>query len=453
MENLGVRVGDDDNSRLIFDGPDDESEERYSLELGEAMQFLRTCLERREEPLAHYLSALSKTKVLSSEDNQAIGRAIEEGTSLVLTAIASSDVAMNVILETIDHIEQRKISWDSVITDNSVYMLADEVPTDDLSDVPEELEQDETVENIGLPAALAVRIASVRQGYAGLRAAAPLHVIAMRQELGARIQALGMRENLMDRLRSVVEREEPDRTIRESLSAGLRMTRAAKQKLFDSNQKLVFWIARKYRNRGVPLMDLVQEGSLGLMKAVERFDYSRGNKLATYAAWWIRQAITRAIADQSRLIRVPVHMIEVVNRARRIIQKHEILQGREPTVLELAVKLNVSEAKAARVLGLLQEVASIDEVDVSGHERSSLLVDPAPSPEEAILQKSRKEVLGKELASMPSRQRNIICLRFGIGKESEHTLEEIGQQYHGDARTDSPNRGGGVETPPKSSTP
>jgi len=429
LGDLGVRVGDED-ARIIFDDPDEESEERYGLELSEAMQFLRTCLERREEPLTHYLNALSNIKVLSREDEQVIGRAMEKGMSMALTAIASSSVAMNIILEAIDRVKRLETDWDNLFADDPAYVDADASPDgDDHEDLLEEPGEDEAAEDVLLPPALVSRLASVRQGYADLQAAAPQEVRGLTQELGSRIQVLGLREEFVERLRSVVENDEVDQTIRESLSIGLEKTREAKLRLFHHNQRLLFSIAKKYQNPVLPLMDLVQEGSLGLMKAVEKFDYSMGNKFSTYATWWIRQAITRAIADQSRLIRVPVHMAEFVNKARRARQEHEILRGREPTAQELAAKLEISEAKAAQVLRLLQEVVSLDDVDGNGSALSDELIDSAPLPEEAILQKSRQVIIGKELASMSSRERNVICRRFGIGWEGEQTLEEIGQVY------------------------
>jgi len=434
LGDLGVRVGDDEDSRIIFDGPDDESEERYDQEISEAMQFLRTCLERREEPLTQYLNALSNIKVLSREDEQTIGRAMEDGMTMALTAIASSSAAMTVILETLDQVERHEIEWDSVIADDLAYMGADAPPEDDQDDMPDEVGEDEIGEaessdDVRLPATLTDRITSVREGCAVLRVAAPQHVMALMQELGSRIQVLGLREEFIDRLRNVIEAGEVNQAIRDKLSAGLEKTKKAKCRLFHSNQKMVFWIARKYQRHGLPLMDIVQEGSLGLMKAVEKFDYSRGNKFSTYALWWIRQAITRAIADQSRLIRVPVHMVEFVNKVRRARQEHEILQGREPTAQELAARLEISEGKAAKAMALLHDVPSIDEEDASGNRLSDMLVNPAPSPEEGILQEERQDIIGKELAAMDSRDRDVIRLRFGIGEESEHTLEEVGQRY------------------------
>ena len=429
LGDLGAMVGDDETSRIIFDGPDEESEDQYGIELSEAMQFLRTCLEKKEEPLPQYLNALSRIKVLSREDEQLIGRAMEAGVSIALGAIGSSVVAMSIILEAIDRIERREIEWRSVITDDPAYTDALESHADEADDLPDETSEEEPAEDTELPVVLATRLAAVRQRYADLRAAAPEQAKAQAQELGRCIQTLGLREEFLENLRRVVENKEADQTVKESLSAGLEMTRKARQKLFHSNQKLVFWIARKYQKRGLRLMDLVQEGSLGMMKAVEKFDYSRGNKFSTYATWWIRQAITRAIADQSRLIRVPVHVVEFINKARRARREHELRVGRELTAQELGEKLEISEAKAARILALLHEVKSIDEVDASEYMFSDLMVDPAPPPEEGILQKQREILISQELASMPSRERNIICLRFGIGCESEHTLEEIGQRY------------------------
>jgi RNA polymerase primary sigma factor len=429
LEDLGVRVEDDEVARIIFDSPDEESEERYGHEISEAVQFLRTRLETREEPLTQYLKALTNIKVLSRDDEQAIGRAMEDGMSMALTAIASSSPAMNVIMESLGQVERHEIEWDSVIAYDPAYLYADAPPEYDQDEMPDEVGGEDVDDDVPLPATLVNRLTSVREGCVALQAAAPQHITALTRELGRRLQVLGLREDLIERSRRVIEAEEVDPSIRSRLSAGLEKTRKAKHRLFHSNQRLVFWIARKHQNRGLPLMDLVQEGSLGLMKAVEKFDYSRGNKFATYAIWWIRQAITRAIADQSRLIRVPVHMMEFVNKVRRAKQEHEILRGREPTARELATKLETSEAKAAMALVLLDDVASIDEADASGEMPSYLLVNPAPSPEEGILNKEREDIIDRELAEMDSRESDIIRLRFGIGEESEQTLEEVGQQY------------------------
>lgn len=429
LGDLGVRVENDEDARITFDGPDDEDEERYGFEVSEATQFLRTCLGRREEPLIHYLNALSNIKLLSKEDEQAIGRAMEEGMSTALTAIVASSIARDVILEALGQVERREINWSRVIADDPAYIQTGASPDDDRSEMPEEYGPDEVVDDVSLPAPLANRLASVRDGYAALRASEPQHVAVLTQELGNRIQALGLREDFIEHLRKVLEGEEVDETIRERLFIGLEKTRKARHRLFHCNQKLVFWIARKYRNRGLALMDLVQEGSLGLMKATAKFDYSRGYKFSTYALWWIRQSITRAIADQSRLIRVPVHMLELVNKVRRAKQEYEIRQGREPTPPELAANLAITEAKAAKALVLLDEIASMDELDVSGDGLADLLVDPAPLPEECILQKYRDTLVARELAGISNRERLVICRRFGIGGEREHTLEEVGQLY------------------------
>jgi RNA polymerase primary sigma factor len=162
---LGARVGDDEDTRIIFDGPDGESEERHGLELSEAMQFLRTCLERREEPLTPYLNALSTTKVLSREDEQAIGRAMEEGMSMALKAIASSAVAMDIIMETLDEVERQEIEWEDAIADDPAYLdgVADVSGEEDHYEVAEEPGGDEAVDDVRLPAALSLRITAIRE--------------------------------------------------------------------------------------------------------------------------------------------------------------------------------------------------------------------------------------------------------------------------------------------------
>ncbi|MEI7608431.1 MAG: sigma-70 family RNA polymerase sigma factor [Rhodospirillaceae bacterium] len=348
---------------------------------------------------------------------------------MTLTAIASSSISMNIILETFDLVERHEIKWDSVISDDPAYAAAEALSGDDLDEIPDETGYDNAGDDVELPSVLAARLASVREAYADLQSAGAPGIRRLTQELGSRIQELDLRAEFIERLRGSVETLESNRSIIESMSAGLKKTREAKSRLFLSNQKLVLWIARKHQNRGLPLMDLVQEGNLGLLKAVDRFDYSMGNKFATYAMWWIRQSITRAIADQSRLIRVPVHMVELVNKVRWAVREHEILQGREPTTLELAAKLEIREAKAAQALLLLQDAVSLDEMDGIEVDHYNMLVDPSPSPEQGILQKSREVLIGKELSGMSSQKRTVICRRYGIGGGGEQTLEEIGQVY------------------------
>jgi RNA polymerase primary sigma factor len=216
------------------------------------------------------------------------------------------------------------------------------------------------------------------------------------------------------------------------MSIGEAKARRAKKEMVEANLRLVISIAKKYTNRGLQFLDLIQEGNIGLMKAVDKFEYKRGYKFSTYATWWIRQAITRSIADQARTIRIPVHMIETINKLNRISRQMLQEMGREPSPDELAERMEMPEDKVRKVLKIAKEPISM-ETPIGDDEDSHLgdfIEDIAVlSPVDSATGEGLKEATREVLSSLTPREAKVLRMRFGIDMNTDHTLEEVGKQF------------------------
>ena len=216
------------------------------------------------------------------------------------------------------------------------------------------------------------------------------------------------------------------------MSIGEARARRAKKEMVEANLRLVISIAKKYTNRGLQFLDLIQEGNIGLMKAVDKFEYRRGYKFSTYATWWIRQAITRSIADQARTIRIPVHMIETINKLNRISRQMLQEMGREPSPEELAERMDMPEDKIRKVLKIAKEPISM-ETPIGDDEDSSLgdfIEDiTIDSPVDSATGEGLREATKEVLAGLTAREAKVLRMRFGINMNTDHTLEEVGKQF------------------------
>jgi len=240
-------------------------------------------------------------------------------------------------------------------------------------------------------------------------------------------------QNKLYKLEKIIQLPISDiKDINRKMSIGEAKIRRAKKDMVEANLRLVISIAKKYTNRGLQFLDLIQEGNIGLMKAVDKFEYRRGYKFSTYATWWIRQAITRSIADQARTIRIPVHMIETINKLNRVSRQMVQEMGREPTPEELGERMDLPEDKVRRVLKIAKEPISTE--TPIGDEEDTTLGDfiedvSIDSPDEAATEENLQEATDDILGSLTAREAKVLRMRFGIGMNTDHTLEEVGKQF------------------------
>ena len=408
----------------------DEESERLA---NDALTFLTELTYQDNDPLRLYVKDMGTESLLSREDEAALGREMEAGLENAVTVVAGCIPAIKEILKVAGEIGCGDMPLGDMVDRDAVphmghheiddFMSGEEVAGPEGPDEDEDGDDDAAQERAAPPDFLS-RIDAVRRLLPGLPQAGHDAMLDL-------LRGLGLSWAFLEHLRDVLGQTGADPAAHRALSLALDQSGRARCRMTEANLRLVVSIAKKYSRRGLPFLDLIQEGNIGLMKAVEKFEYRRGFKFSTYATWWIRQAVTRAIADQARLVRVPVHMVETINQVERAREEIEAVTGRSADLHAIADHLTMPARKVAKALRASRETVSLEALagEDDGPTIEETLVATTPEPEGWAMQRALREALDRQLASLPPKDAEVLRMRFGLDDGDDRTLEEVGQAY------------------------